>query len=47
MPGAQWFPGTLVNYAEHVFRDKSGLAMIAGGEDREDVEWSLGRAARR
>ncbi len=42
MPGAQWFPGTLVNYAEHVFREKSGLAIIAGGEDREDVEWSWG-----
>jgi acetoacetyl-CoA synthetase len=39
MPGAQWFPGTLVNYAEHALRGKSGLAMIAGGEDREDVEW--------
>src|SRR3954465_14474676 len=39
MPGAQWFPGTLVNYAEHAFRGKSGLAMIAGGEDRDDVEW--------
>src|SRR6478609_3962567 len=40
MPGAQWFPGTLVNYAEQVFREKSGLAIIAGGEDREAVEWS-------
>ena len=40
MPGAQWFPGTLVNYAEQVFREKSGLAIIAGGEDRDDVEWS-------
>src|SRR3954453_12836169 len=40
MPGAQWFPGTLVNYAEHAFRDKSGLAIVAGGEDRDDVEWS-------
>src|SRR4051795_12426916 len=39
MPGAQWFPGTLVNYAEHAFGGKSGLAMIAGGEDRDDVEW--------
>src|SRR3954449_3016398 len=40
MPGAQWFPGTLVNYAEHAFRDKTGTAIIAGGEDRDDVEWS-------
>ena len=44
MPGAQWFPGTLVNYAEHAFRgrDDDALAIIAGGEDREDVEWTWG-----
>jgi acetoacetyl-CoA synthetase len=44
MPGAQWFPGTTVNYAEHAFRDRSddAPALIAGGEDREDVEWSWG-----
>jgi acetoacetyl-CoA synthetase len=41
MPGAQWFPGTQVNYAEHAFRgEKAGPAIIAGGEDREDAEWS-------
>src|SRR4051794_6923990 len=40
MPGAQWFPGTLVNCAEHAFRDKSGTAIVAGGEDRADVEWT-------
>ena len=22
MPGAQWFPGATLNYAEHVFRDR-------------------------
>ncbi|HEY1510380.1 MAG TPA: acetyl-coenzyme A synthetase N-terminal domain-containing protein, partial [Solirubrobacteraceae bacterium] len=22
MPGAQWFPGATVNFAEHLFRDK-------------------------
>src|SRR6478752_3795571 len=38
--GALWFAGTQVNYAEQVFRDKDRLALIAGGEDREDVEWS-------
>ena len=44
MPGAQWFPGTLVNYAEHAFRgkDDGALAIVAGGEDRDDVEWSWG-----
>src|SRR3954454_21344836 len=43
MPGAQWFPGTQVNYAEHVFRAKEGVAIVAGGEDREDEEWSWSR----
>ncbi|HEY6890204.1 MAG TPA: acetoacetate--CoA ligase [Solirubrobacter sp.] len=44
MPGASWFPGTTVNYAEHAFRGRSddAPALIAGGEDREDVEWSWG-----
>jgi acetoacetyl-CoA synthetase len=44
MPGAQWFPGTLVNYAEHAFRgkDDSAVAIIAGGEDREDAAWTWG-----
>src|SRR3954454_12508976 len=45
MPGATWFPGTLVNYAEHAFRgrDDGALAIVAGGEDREDAEWTWGR----
>ncbi|MDA0162693.1 acetoacetate--CoA ligase [Solirubrobacter ginsenosidimutans] len=44
MPGAEWFPGTTVNYAEHAFRGRSddAPALIAGGEDREDVEWTWG-----
>jgi acetoacetyl-CoA synthetase len=44
MPGASWFPGTSVNYAEHAFRDRrdDALAMIAGSEDRDDVEWTWG-----
>jgi acetoacetyl-CoA synthetase len=44
MPGAQWFPGTLVNYAEHAFRgkDDSSVAILAGGEDREDATWTWG-----
>lgn len=44
MPGAEWFPGTRLNYAEHAFRgrDDSDLALIAGGEDREDVPWTWG-----
>jgi acetoacetyl-CoA synthetase len=44
MPGASWFPGTLVNYAEHAFRgrDESAVAIVAGGEQRDDFEWSWG-----
>jgi acetoacetyl-CoA synthetase len=44
MPGARWFPGTLVNYAEHAFRDRedSALAIVAGGERRDDAEWTWG-----
>jgi acetoacetyl-CoA synthetase len=44
MPGASWFPGTLVNYAEHAFRgrDESAVAIVAGGELRDDFEWTWG-----
>jgi acetoacetyl-CoA synthetase len=44
MPGASWFPGTSVNYAEHAFRGRrdDAPAMIAGSEDREDVSWTWG-----
>jgi acetoacetyl-CoA synthetase len=44
MPGAEWFPGATVNYAEHAFRGRSddALAIIAGGEDRDDVSWTWG-----
>jgi len=44
MPGAQWFPGTRVNYAEHALRGKAddALALIAGNESGEDVSWSWG-----
>jgi len=44
MPGASWFPGTLVNYAEHAFRGRSdgALAIVAGGELRDDAEWTWG-----
>jgi acetoacetyl-CoA synthetase len=43
-PTPAWFPGTTVNYAEHAFRGRSddALAIIAGGEDRDDAEWTWG-----
>ncbi|HWK25030.1 MAG TPA: acetoacetate--CoA ligase [Solirubrobacter sp.] len=47
MPGAVWFPGTTVNYAEHALRgrDEDVLALIAGGEEGVDVPWTWGELA--
>ncbi|MGD9736162.1 MAG: acetoacetate--CoA ligase [Solirubrobacterales bacterium] len=48
MPGAEWFPGTRLNYAEHVFRgrDDAGLAILAASELREleQLTWGELRA---
>jgi acetoacetyl-CoA synthetase len=42
MPGAEWFPGARLNYAEHVFRgkDDSALALQHAGELRELDSWT-------
>jgi acetoacetyl-CoA synthetase len=44
MPGAQWFPGTYLNYAEHVFRHATDLrpALIVRTEDESvsEVSWA-------
>jgi acetoacetyl-CoA synthetase len=44
MPGAQWFPGALVNYAQHVFRDKpdDALAIQHASELRPLSQWTWG-----
>ncbi len=43
MPGAEWFPGTSLNYAEHIFRgkDPSALAIqhAAEGSDLAEITW--------
>jgi len=43
MPGARWFAGTELNYAEHVFRDKPGgeTAVLHASELREldELTW--------
>src|SRR4051812_25362906 len=43
MPGAEWFPGARLNYAEHIFRgkDDDGLALMHQSELRElgEVTW--------
>jgi acetoacetyl-CoA synthetase len=46
MPGAQWFPGTRLNYAEHVFRnrDAAGLAIQFADEGSINVGcWTWAR----
>ncbi|MDR2297413.1 MAG: acetoacetate--CoA ligase [Comamonas sp.] len=42
MPGAQWFPGTALNYAEHIFRNTTDArpAIIARCEGNAPVEVS-------
>jgi acetoacetyl-CoA synthetase len=40
MPGAEWFPGTTVNYARHIFRgkDDSAVAIVSRSELRPTAE---------
>lgn len=44
MPGAQWFPGTRLNYAEHVFRQASSerpaLIVRSEGQAPREVSWA-------
>jgi acetoacetyl-CoA synthetase len=44
MPGAVWFPGVEVNYAEHALRDKPAdrTAILHASELRELGEWTWG-----
>jgi acetoacetyl-CoA synthetase len=45
MPGAQWFTGARLNYAEHIFRgrDDGALALQHASELRELQAWDWGR----
>src|SRR5918998_1114325 len=45
MPGAVWFPGTELNYAERLFRDKPAdrVAILHASETRGLGEWTWGR----
>jgi acetoacetyl-CoA synthetase len=49
MPGAEWFPGARLNYAQHVFRGKSesDVAIRHASELRELGEWTWGELRRR
>jgi acetoacetyl-CoA synthetase len=44
MPGAQWFPGARLSYAEHLFRgrDDDAVALHHAGELRELSQWTWG-----
>ena len=44
MPGASWFPGATVNYAEHIFRGKSSeeVAIRHASEVRSLGQWTWG-----
>jgi acetoacetyl-CoA synthetase len=44
MPGAEWFPNTKLNYAEHIFRGKEddALAIQHSSELRELASWTWG-----
>src|SRR5215216_1325785 len=44
MPGAEWFPGAQVNYAEHLFRGKDpyAVAIVHASELREQAELTWG-----
>lgn len=48
MPGAKWFPGARINYAEHIFRSRTGdyPAIIAESELRPLTEISWDELAR-
>ncbi|MBV9197934.1 MAG: acetoacetate--CoA ligase [Solirubrobacterales bacterium] len=44
MPGAKWFPGSRLSYAEHVFRgkDDSATAILHASESRSLDAWTWG-----
>jgi acetoacetyl-CoA synthetase len=44
MPGAVWFPGARLNYAERLFRGKPDdrVAIVHASELREQAEWTWG-----
>ncbi|MGB0095709.1 MAG: acetoacetate--CoA ligase [Solirubrobacteraceae bacterium] len=45
MPGAEWFPGAQLSYAEHIFRNKdpNAVALRAASELRPLGEWTWDR----
>lgn len=46
MPGAQWFPGALLNWAQHCFRfpeDRDEVRILAHSQTRPTIELTLGQ----
>ena len=42
MPGAEWFPGAMVNYAAHALRSEpAGPAIVARSQSRDPVELNI------
>jgi acetoacetyl-CoA synthetase len=48
MPGAEWFPGAKLNYAEHLFRDRADedVAILSASELRDVDELTWGELRR-
>jgi acetoacetyl-CoA synthetase len=40
MPGAEWFEGATLNYAEHMLRDGDEVAVVARSQSRAPLEWT-------
>jgi acetoacetyl-CoA synthetase len=50
MPGAQWFPGARLNYAEHLLgldEDRDRIAVVARSQTRPPVELTFGELSER
>jgi acetoacetyl-CoA synthetase len=45
MPGAEWFPGATLNYAEHALRAAGEIAVLARSQTREPVELTWAQLA--
>jgi acetoacetyl-CoA synthetase len=45
MPGAEWFPGATLNYAEHALRAAGDIAVLARSQTREPVELTWAQLA--
>ncbi|HET6550854.1 MAG TPA: acetoacetate--CoA ligase, partial [Solirubrobacter sp.] len=41
MPGAEWFPGATLNYAEHMLPELDDVAVVARSQSREPFEWTF------